>query len=108
MATKVNLYIDQGSDFTTTLGIKDDEGNNMDLSAYTGKASIRKAYESLIAVDFTCVLNNGSVTLSLSANASANMEYGRYVYDILIWPLSNVKTRLFEGLIILNPRVTAR
>ena len=40
MATKANLVIDQGTTFTTTITITDDDGDVIDLAGYTGAAQI--------------------------------------------------------------------
>ena len=42
MATKANISIDQGTTFTTEILLTDDNGDPLDLSAYTANAQIRK------------------------------------------------------------------
>ena len=106
MATKVNLYIDQGSSYSVTMDIMDDNGDLLDYSAYSSSAQIRKTYTSLTATTMSSTMSNGSMTLSLSSNASANMESGRYVYDVYIWTDQNVRTRFIEGIVTINPRAT--
>lgn len=107
MATKANLVIDQGSNFTTTVTITDDDGNAMDLSGYSGAAQIRKHYSSSNSVAFNVAIANstGEVTLSLLANATANMIPGRYVYDCEL-TLAGVVSRILEGIVTITPEVT--
>jgi hypothetical protein len=45
--------------------------------------------------------------LELAANTTANIAPGRYVYDAVISDaITNVKTRILEGIIEVSPRVT--
>lgn len=106
MSTKANIDIDQGASFTTEILLTDEAGNPLDLSAYTANAQIRKTYSSLTAVSFTTTLSNGQVELSLSANATGNLEAGRYVYDVVVHDGSNTITRVVEGIVTVNPQVT--
>ena len=109
MATKTNITIDQGSDFSTSVNINDAFGDPINLFGYTAISQIRKSYTSLTAVNFTVSYenaNSGSISLSLSANASANMSAGRYVYDILITDPELVITRVSEGIVTITPRVS--
>lgn len=106
MATKVNLYIDQGSVYTTTMDVTDENGDPIDYSEHSSLAQIRKTYTSLTAVTMTSSFANGTMTLSLSSNASANMEAGRYVYDVYIWTNADSRTRFIEGIVTINPRAT--
>jgi hypothetical protein len=52
------------------------------------------------------VANSGTVTLSLSANATANISYGRYVYDCEITSNAAIVTRVQEGIVTVTPEVT--
>ena len=72
MATKTNITIDQGSDFSTSVNINDASGDPINLFGYTAISQIRKSYTSLTAVNFTVSYDNansGSISLSLSSNA---------------------------------------
>ena len=42
MASVVNLFVDQGSDYTLTLTVKDDDGNATDLTGYAVEAYFQK------------------------------------------------------------------
>lgn len=108
MGTKLNILIDQGASFETSLNLTDDNGDPIDLSGYTGAGQIRKHYTSSTAVNLTVGLGgaNGTVTLSLAANATANMASGRYVYDVEVTDSSNTVTRLIEGIVTVTPQVT--
>jgi len=107
MATKANLVVDQGTTFTTTITVSDDEGNALDLTGYTGAAQIRKHYTSSNSVNFAVTITpaSGEVTLSLTANATANLNAGRYVYDCELTNSGTV-SRILEGIVTISPQVT--
>lgn len=107
MASKANLVIDQGTSFTTTITVTDDDGNALDLTGYTGAAQIRKHYTSSNSVSFTVSITaaTGEVTLALTANATANLAAGRYVYDCELTTGQTV-SRIIEGIVTITPQVT--
>lgn len=107
MARKANLVVDQGSTFTTTITLTDDDGTILNLTGYTGAGQIRKWYTSTNAVSFSVAIapTSGEVTLQLSATTTANMAAGRYVYDVELTTGSTV-SRVLEGLITVTPEVT--
>lgn len=109
MATKANISIDQGATFSTSITLTDGEGAAIDLTNYTGASQMRKHYTSSNAVSFTVSLGgtNGVVTLGLSANSTANIAPGRYLYDVeLTDTLNGSVSRVFEGIVTVNPNIT--
>lgn len=108
MATKANLVIDQGATYTTTVNLVDGNGDPLDLTGYTGTAQMRKSYTSSNSVTFTVTTGaaNGTVTLALTANATANIAGGRYLYDVELTDAGGTVSRVLEGIITLNPNVT--
>ena len=108
MATKANLIIDQGATFSTSINLTDTDDVPVDLTNYTGAAQIRKHYTSSTYTPFVVTLtgNTGVVILSLSANATANLSPGRYVYDCEITGNTGYVSRVLEGLITVSPQVT--
>ena len=106
MATKANITIDQGSSFTTTINLTDDAGNSLDLTGYSAESQIRRWYTSNTATDFTTALANGVISLSLTANATSNLVYGRYVYDVKLTDPANTVTRVVEGIVTVTPGVS--
>jgi hypothetical protein len=107
MATKLNLFIDQGSDFETSIEVTDDEGESIDLSSFTGRSHIRKHYTSSTFYPFdVAVSGSGVITLTLSANTSTNIPAGRYVYDLELVSSANAVSRVVEGIVTINPEVT--
>lgn len=107
MAQKANLVIDQGSTYSTTLDITDEESNPIDLTTYTAAGQIRKHYTSSTSTAFTVTGSAGGIlTISLSANASNNLEAGRYVYDVELTANTGAVTRVLEGIVTITPSVT--
>jgi hypothetical protein len=108
MAIKANLQIDQGADFSTEIDVLDDDGEVVNLTGYTGAAQMRKHYTSATAINFNVAVNEsgGTVTISMTAAASANVTPGRYVYDCELTSSSNTVSRLVEGIVTVTPQVT--
>lgn len=108
MAIKSNLIIDQGTDFSTTLQINDNNNIAVNISGYAANATIRKTYSSSNSVAFGTSIDgpNGKITLTLSAAASANLAPGRYVYDLTTTDLVANKARVVEGIVTISPSVT--
>lgn len=108
MAIKANLIVDQGTTFLTTLNLTDSEGLAIDLTTYTASAQLRKHFTSSNSTSFSISLggNTGTLTLSLSANSTANLVSGRYVYDVEITSSSGAVTRVVEGIVLVTPNVT--
>ena len=109
MAALSNIYIDQGSDFSTVISLTDSNNDALNLTGYSALAQIRKTYGSTtIAATFTTVLttDSGQLTMSLTDVVTAAMTSGRYVYDVLLTDGSGDKTRVLEGQAILTPGVS--
>ncbi len=107
MATKVNLVVDQGSTFQTSVTFNDENGNTINFSTYSGAAQMRKHFTSSNSVSFSVnMTSNGVITLGLTANQTANLTSGRYVYDLEVTDSSNLISRLIEGIVTVTPNVT--
>jgi autotransporter adhesin len=108
-AAYTNLYIEQGTTYSTTITLDDVNNNAYNLTGYKANSQIRKSYYSTNASGFfttTIGTSNGTVTLSLSASTSANIAPGRYVYDTKIIDSSNNVTRILEGIVEIAPSVS--
>ena len=109
MAIKANLLVDQGTDYSTSITLTDDNDNLVDLTNYTANAQMRKTYSSSNAVSFSVSLfgNTGIVQLQLTADQTANITPGRFVYDVYVRDtISNTHSRIVEGIVTVTPRVT--
>lgn len=107
MAIKANLVIDQGTDYSTTVNLTDDDNNAVSLTGYTVQAQLRKTYSSSNSVSFVASVaeDQGQVTLALSDTQTANLVPGRYVYDVIL-TAGGITSRIVEGIVTVTPRVT--
>lgn len=110
MATKANIVIDQGTTYSTTLTLKDENGDILNLNGYYANSQIRKWYSSLSATatfDATINPDAGTITLLLSSNVTTNIVAGRYVYDVELTEVySNTVSRIVEGIVTVTPQAT--
>ena len=107
-AAYTNLYLEQGTTFTTTITLDDVYGDIYDLSGYSASSQIRKSYYSANATaTFSTSINisQGTVTLDLTADVTSNIAAGRYVYDTVLIS-DNSTVRILEGIVDVSPRVT--
>lgn len=111
MAKIKNLVLDQGTTFQEFIIYTDAAKTPIDISGFSARAQMRRAYTSANAITFTANVvasANGNISLNLSAAETANIKSGRYVYDVEIYDSSNVVIvhRVIEGIITVNPEVT--
>lgn len=105
-AETVNVVFDQGTTVSMEFNITNSDGTPYDLTGSLARAQMRKHHESNTSTSFTCSIINSTVILALTAAQSANVQAGRYVYDIEIVNSSNNVTRVIEGMITVKPEVT--
>ena len=108
MAIKANIVIDQGTTFQTTINVTDNNDDIVNLTGYTGAAQLRKHFTSTTSYAFAVAISPaiGTVTLSMTANSTANVVAGRYVYDCELTDTNGAVTRLLEGIVTVTPGVT--
>ena len=109
-AAAYNLTIDQGSDFSLDLGVKEG-GAVKRLTGYSARAQMRATKgASTVAATFSCSIvdaSAGSLKMELANSASSAISAGKYYYDLEIYTNSNlIVQRLMEGTVILTPEVT--
>lgn len=104
----VNLTIEKGVDFTTTLKLKTD-GAPIDLTGYTFSAKIKKHFESSTSYPFTVTpltpFSNGVVRVGMAKTTTSQIPTGRYVWDLLI-TLSGTTTKASKGNVIVEGTVS--
>lgn len=109
MAEYVELSIEQGTTFSTTINVNENDGSPKDLSSYSARSQMRKSYYASSSKNFTMTKTDaagGEITMSMSAANTANLTPGRWVYDVEIEDLGGVVTRIFEGIVVVMPGVT--
>jgi len=108
MAQIQNIFIDQGTTFSLSLAVNDQNGDLKDLTGYTVAAQMRRSYYTTTSTSFTATVSlheDGEVTISLTAVPTAAIKAGRYVYDIEITG-DGETLRVLEGIVVINPEVT--
>jgi hypothetical protein len=110
MAQFVELYLDQGTDFSFDLDLTNDDGSPIDVTGYSFSSSIRKSYySSSVTANLAVAIANavsGNVVFSMNSATSANIKAGRYLFDVKSIDAANATSRLVEGIITVNPQVT--
>lgn len=110
MAQFIELNLDQGADFSFDMTITNDDGTTKNVASYVFTSSMKKSYYSSTTTAnlTTSIIDapNGLVRFSLTAANNYTIKPGRYLFDVKQVDGSNNTSRLVEGLIIVNPRVT--
>jgi hypothetical protein len=111
MSGYVELYMDQGSNFTNIINLVDDTTNaNINVDGYTVRSQMRRSYYSANATaNLVCTVSdgsNGEITMSLGSGNTTNIKAGRYLFDLETVNTSNVTSRPLEGIITVNPNIT--
>jgi hypothetical protein len=108
LALEALLVIDQNSDFSSTITLTDVNGNAINLATFTVEGYMKKSYASdQPSFPFNVATSNaatGNVIISLSSANSANMDPGRYVFDLDMFNANN-RTRVLQGTVLLTPSV---
>ena len=111
MGAYVELFMDQGATFNNVINLSDDlTSANINISGYSVMSQMRRSYYSANAsANIICTITdaaNGEITMSLSANVTANLKSGRYIFDVTTVDPNNYTNRIVEGIINVSPRVT--
>lgn len=111
MSQFAELYIDQGTDFSTTINMNDDNTNLPQvLTGYQVNCQLRRSVLSANSTPLSAMVSdagNGEITISMTAANTANLRVGSYFYDITLYDTSNnTKSRLMEGVVYVTPAIT--
>lgn len=105
----MELLIEQGSTFSTTVNVEDTVGAAINLFGYSASSQMRKSFYAASNTIITSTITgnaNGEITLSMTAANTAALTPGRQVFDLIITSPTNVVTRVIEGVIVISPGVT--
>jgi len=104
------LFLEQGSNFNTSVALDQADGTPFSLTGAQIKAVMKKTYySSSTTAQFVITVNDpteGILLLSLPYANTANIAAGRYVYDVVIKDSSNTVSRVLEGIVNVLPQVT--
>lgn len=114
MAEIYELNINQGSNLSLEIALKNADGTPLNLTGYTARMQLRASYTSpQVIVELTTENGRlvitpltGLVTLLLSAATTAALVAKTYVYDLEIVSASGFVTRMLQGEAVISPEVT--
>lgn len=101
MASKINITIDQGTTFSKTF-----EFVSNTLTLESANAVMRKHYTSTNVFSFSTTVSGSNVTIAMTANTTANIAPGRYMYDVRSVDTNNTVIRIVEGIATITPSMT--
>lgn len=102
-----DIRIEQNATYSSSSPLEYANGDPIsNVSGYTIESQMRHGYANSIAVDFSYVLEPGTVTISLTANQTSLLESGRYLYDVLLKDEAGTVRRILEGCVDVSPGVT--
>ena len=108
MPTSANIYVDQGTDFSTFLHLSNESGV-YDITSQQFECDVRKVFSTstVFSADFIVEPGGetGVVEMVISADATANVEPGKYQYDIVMLN-GNIKEKILEGLMFILPTIS--
>lgn len=113
-AGKRDIYIEQGATFRLNLLWKDSLGNPVNLTGYSARMQVRRAYNnpytllSLTSSDGTITLGGslGTIVVDGPALLTEEMSSRVGVYDLELESADGTVTRLLEGKVTISPEVT--
>ena len=110
MALYTDIIIDQGSTYTGKIIVTGDNKLPIDLTGFSARSQIRKAYKSLNATSFHCSIDDplsGEIFISLTPAETGAMKAGRYLFDVEIYNIDESDViRVSEGQVEVTPRST--
>lgn len=101
----VNIVIEQGTDYQEVFTVKNPDGSPLDLTGHTAVAKIRKFPDSTSSTSFNVgiVSAAGQVVVSLANTVTDDLKYGRYYYDVIVISSIGKKTKIVDGMVLVNP-----
>ena len=110
MARYANLFVDQGSDFQTSVSLENVKGDFLDTEPLEFNGQVRRTPGSDEGFDFEILKSNtenGVITLRLSRQVTESMGAGRYVYDVVATDSGfDNRFKVLQGILEVIPQVT--
>jgi hypothetical protein len=112
-AGEYDITIEQGSGFSLPLTYEAPEGSFVDFTGSTGRLHVRSKYgatDKLIELTTEnggiVLTEDGEITLSMTAEDTAELTFSRGVYDLEIVPPSGEPYKIIKGNVFLKREVT--
>lgn len=103
MSYSFNIVIEQGTTYSQDFAFLDRNQDPIDVSGYVGVSALKKAWTSQNSIPITVTLTTGNINLSLSANNSANVYPGFYVYTVKVTDANGSVARTQQGIATVTP-----
>ena len=105
-----NLIIYKHTDFEQTFVLEDSQTNSFkDLTDFTGTCKMQRTLNLGSLTSFTLTFTNrvrGKIRISLTDDQTANIEEGKYFYELMLTDPNDVTERVIEGVVIVKHPVT--
>ena len=106
-----NLIIYKHTDFEQTFVLEDSQTNSFkDLTDFTGTCKMQRTLNLGSLTEFTISFLNdrtlGKIKISLTDAQTANIEEGKYFYELMLTDPNDVVERVIEGVVIVKHPVT--
>lgn len=106
MASRANIYIDQGTDFRFSVELFNTDDGELIITTYDFFSSLRKTYSSSKIVDFTIIKSGNDIVLTLTSEQTAALKAGKYQYDVLMRKTDGEVSKVVEGLAFIVPTMS--
>ena len=105
-----NLLIYKHTDFEQTFVLEDSQSNSAkDLTGFSGTCKMQRTLNLGSLTSFTLAFTNrllGKIRISFTNTQTANIEEGKYFYELMLTDPSGVVERVIEGQVIVKHPVT--
>ena len=105
-----NLIIYKHTDFEQTFVLEDGQSNSAkDLTGFTGTCKMQRTLNLGSLTAFNLSFTNrelGKIRISLTDTQTANIEEGKYFYELMLTDSGGVVERVIEGQVIVKHPVT--
>lgn len=101
----VNIVIEKGTDYQEVFTVNNPDGSPLDLSGHTAIAKIKKFPDSSSSTSFNVGIVSfaGQVVVSLANTVTSSLNSGRHYYDIVVISSTGKKTKVVDGMVLVNP-----
>ena len=105
-----NLIIYKHTDFEQTFVLEDGQSSSAkDLTGFTGTCKMQRTLNLGSLTAFNLSFTNrelGKIRISLTDTQTANIEEGKYFYELMLTDSGGVVERVIEGQVIVKHPVT--
>ena len=105
-----NLVIYKFTDFEQTFALEDSNtGSVKNLTGFSATCKMQRTLNLGSLTSFTLAFTNrvrGKIRISLTDDQTANIEEGKYFYELMLTDPGGVVERVIEGIVIVKHPVT--